>query len=514
MAAQRIQEIPFTDRINIREKVLAWISSDIGLCEFLVPDALAESWSPEQKQTWTNVIVDKFLVADNTEVGRVARARVMAREQAGTLRRGCDKLRQGQATYRDIAKMGVTMEGLWNDISSDLDDPTWAKCSLLFDTALISLRVAYLWLYDKTENNGASVDTRKKVFQTLLDSFFSENAPTDDKDDKHSANFRDLLGVWRTELQKYMDEDDFEQKLDKLEETQPLLEVASGIERFLGAVNIDQSWLWKMKLVDDELQDGHLVRKGRRGRKSKNARVQKEPSPEPIDEGPAQPPEQDSSSFEPAAVDSDFDYDDAEQQKERQQDEEDDHDDDDDYDTSDMEDDLARGMMSERRENGSVVRRSLRVARGGVGKKRASRPPRRLEDSPPRRRKSTRKRRRATVNEVMDDLDADDEPPLENDSPYRGALRKYTTPSGGTGALQAFKKKLKVQRRKTGRAVRRTGPPTRAPDEDDVIVPRAKEGLNDDISEPGLALHDTVAEGMESAAEARRRRLMAALTED
>lgn len=496
-AVTRIQEIPFTDRIKMRENVLAWISNDTGLYEFLVPNALAESWSAEQKQTWTNAIVDNFLNAPNTEVGKLSRGRVMAREQAGNLRRGCDKLRRSMATYRDIAKMGLTMEGLWNDISPDLDDNTWARCSLLYDTALISLRVSYLWLYDTTENDGASAETRKKVFNTLLDSFFTENAPTDDKDDKQSDNFRQLLKVWRAELLKYAEADNFDEKLKRLETTQPLAEVGAGIDRFLNSISIDSSWMWKMKQLDDKLQNGHIVRKGRvRGRKKIKQDGSRPPSrtsrpssrPGRISKaGTAEAAEGESSSFEPAISDSDFDLEDAEKAGKK--------DDDDEYEeySSELSDDLAKGTMSQRRDNGNIVRRSLRVAQlGSTRKKRRSRVPSRLGDSPDRkrlRRGGKRGRpRKVHVQDMMDEYD--DEPPTAADTP--------------------------VQSRGPGKATRRHAPPPQAENDDldlELGLDSQVGTQPDSAATPGTRTDGAAPtpENPNAQREARRRRLMAAL---
>ena len=269
-------ELTENERNQIREHVLAWISKDVGLCQFCVPDGVAKGWSAEQKQAWTNSVIANY-VRGGTEDGKNARMRILSRENAGNLRRFCVKLRKEQLTHKEAAAMSVALEGLWDDVTLDLSDENWARCSLLFDTALISLRVAYVWLYLKTENANSedTPDTRKTVFLKLVSSFFIPGAPTDDAHDKHTTNFRDLLSAWNKELSKYVEGDDFEEKLHLLESTQGLPKVGICVERFLNAVNRDQSWILKMKNLETKIEQGELVSK--RGRKQKQAKEKQPP---------------------------------------------------------------------------------------------------------------------------------------------------------------------------------------------------------------------------------------------
>lgn len=406
MDDDQVKALSFTEYTKIREDILAWISRDTGLCEFLVPDALAASWSPEHKQKWTNAILDNFLKAKASDIGSNALRRVLSRETAGNLRRGCVRLRNNTATNRDIAKMGVLLECLWNDTSSNLDDNTWARCSLRFDTALISLRVSYMWLYDESENKGADIDTRKQIFLSLVDSFFNGDAPTDDKDDKHSSNFHDLLAVWKKEFSSYVEGDSFNEKIKRLKDTQPLQKVASSIDKFLSVVAIDDSWVLRMRNAHTALQKDKLARKGqKRKRSSKTSRQVDRVSNAQTD---IIFPENDSSSFEPVDHDSDFNANVAGV----------DSNDDEFTDSGDMVDDLAKGIMSQQARDGSVVRRSIRVAQALHG------------GSPLHRRRSRVRRSPVRFAELLQESSSDEQRASTRPSPSRTLATKNDIPSG------------------------------------------------------------------------------------
>lgn len=295
-------ELSFSARLQLRERVLAWISRDVGLCDFLLPPEMTVSWKSEQRKAWTDAIIDTFLQSDGSK-GKLARQRLLSYETAGSLRRSCIKLRSRTADHRDLVKTSVSLETLWDGVSAELNDATWARCSLLFDTALISLRVAYLWMYMKAETSSSDVsfDTKKALFDALIGNYFNSAAPTDDQQDKHSDNFRRLLDAWRTELLKYTESEDFDMKMEALEKSQSLDETAACIEKFLTKANVDQSWILKMKKVDEEMEQGLWTRHKGTGRK------QRKHSPLPEPEIP-----ESTSSFEPKDADSDFDVKDVE----------------------------------------------------------------------------------------------------------------------------------------------------------------------------------------------------------
>lgn len=329
MPAAVESELPFDTRMQVREKVLGWISRDIGLTEFLIPEALTSSWTEEQKEAWTNSVVESYMQADGGVSGQVVRQRVLACETAGSLRRSCMQLRQRTASHRDIIKTSVALESLWDGASSHLDDGTWAKCSLLFDTALISLRVVYLWMYLKEEASSpqATLDTRKSLFQEAVKGFFTMEAPTDDAQDKHSDNFKKLLEVWRQELDEYQSGDQFETLMSGLEKTQSLDETASCVDKFLATLNVDKSWVLAMQKIQSEIENGLWTRKGKgrgRGRPSKsNGKPSKQRTVDANGEYDEPPSPESVSSFEPAAADSDFDIKDAEDVDDDEQDEDD-----------------------------------------------------------------------------------------------------------------------------------------------------------------------------------------------
>lgn len=271
-------DISFGLRMQMREHILAWISRDVGLREFLIPDLLTDTWTQEQRQAWTTHIIDKYLHA-NSVGGRSTRRRILACETAGSLRRHCVRLRQRTASFRDIMKTSVSLESLWNDVSPELDDATWAKCSRWFDVALSSLRVSYVWMYLKSEASGpdATDEARKGLFEKLVDTYFVPEAPTDDKVDKHTANFKDLLQAWRSDLQVMMKSEKFDTELKRLEEVNNLSETAECIERFLGGVDVDKSWILKMQKLDKDLGKGKLVPRTGANRQASQAQKERKP---------------------------------------------------------------------------------------------------------------------------------------------------------------------------------------------------------------------------------------------
>lgn len=293
-------DLPFKARLQLRENILAFISRDVGLCDFLVPPDMTASWTPEQRKQWTDSIVDTFLQADASS-GKVARQRLLSYETASALRRGCVKLRRRTADHREIIKTSVSLEALWNGASAELEDATWARCSLLFDTAMISLRVAYVWMYMKAEVRGKQIpfDVKKSMFEMLVDSYFTLDAPTDDQVDKHSDNFGKLLEAWRAELLKYTESDKFDQRMEALEKSQSLDETANCIEKFLARVNVDDNWVFRMYQTDREIAQGLWIR-----RKGKRKAAKSTISPDPDVNSV--------SSFEPRDADSDFDVHNAE----------------------------------------------------------------------------------------------------------------------------------------------------------------------------------------------------------
>lgn len=304
-------EVSFDVRMQLRENMLAWISRDVGLTEFLIPDEFASAWTQEQKEAWTTSVVNKFMHLSLGKSSVATRKRILACETAGVLRRCCLQLRERAVSHRDVMKTSVALEALWDRVSGMLEDSTWATCSLMFDTALISLRVAYVWIYLKAEASEphADLETRKTVFEESVKGFFTTTCPTDDATERHSDNYKKLLDAWRQELDEYHKQDKFESLITRLEKSQSLEKTAACVEKFIATVNIDNSWVLNMQTIGTEIESGLWNRKGkgRGGRKAASKPKRLGAAKGDYDE----PPSPLSESFEPAASDSDFDIENA-----------------------------------------------------------------------------------------------------------------------------------------------------------------------------------------------------------
>lgn len=267
-------ELPFGELMTLRENVLAWISRDAGLGEFLIPDELSSTWTKEQKETWTAAVVEKYMHLDDSEGSVNMRKRIMASETASALRRCCVLLREGTASHRDVMKTAVVLEALWDSISPTMgDDAMWVKCSLTFDTALISIRLAYLWIYLNAEANGRSTtfETRKAVYKECVESFFVIGGPADSGKDKHSGNFKELVETWREELKSYgeNEEKEFEMRLKQVEEGYSREATVTRIEKFMSLADMNGSWMLHVQQMDKEMEAGMWRKGARRERKAK-----------------------------------------------------------------------------------------------------------------------------------------------------------------------------------------------------------------------------------------------------
>lgn len=265
--------------MTLRENVLAWISRDAGLEEFLIPDKLSSKWTKEQKETWTAAVVEKYMHLDDSEGSVNMRKRIVASETASALRRCCVLLREGTASHRDVIKTAAVLETLWDSISPTMgDDAVWVKCSLTFDTALISIRLAYLWIYLNAEANGKSTsfETRKAVFKECVESFFVIGGPADSGKDKHSVNFKELVETWREELKSYAEneEEEFELRVKQVEEGYSREATVTRIEKFMGLADMNGSWMLHVQQMDKEIEAGMWKKGARRGRKAKAKAVE------------------------------------------------------------------------------------------------------------------------------------------------------------------------------------------------------------------------------------------------
>eukprot|EP00177_Eucheuma_denticulatum_P003473 GFKZ01006277.1.p1 GENE.GFKZ01006277.1~~GFKZ01006277.1.p1 ORF type:complete len:594 (+),score=104.09 GFKZ01006277.1:97-1782(+) len=383
---------------------------------------MTASWTPEQRKQWTDSIVDTFLQAD-ASTGKVARQRLLSYETASALRRGCVKLRRRTADHRDVIKISVSLEALWNGASAELEDATWARCSLLFDTAMISLRVAYIWMYMKAESGGKEVpfEVKKTMFEMLVSNYFTLDAPTDDQVDKHSDNFGKLLDAWRAELLKYTESVKFDQRMEALEKSQSLDETANCIEKFLARVKVDDNWVLRMYETDREITKGLWIRrKGKR--KASKSTISPDPDVNSV------------SSFEPRDADSDFDVQDAEAMDEEDESnggkEENDHAED-----TFREPRARRNSMVTR--SATVGKRNVRTTRGRMlvpGTKESLRSPRHIAGSTPKR--SPRLQRAAAAASTPRGT-VRRRTPSQRDLPTHEPVKKARTTSfGGQGDEQ------------------------------------------------------------------------------
>lgn len=359
----------FTELVKMREQVLSWICYDRGLSAFLFPNSDdTPTLSPDQQCAYIKAIVNNFLNTAS-EPGRIASTRTYTREAAACLHRFAESLASGNFTHRDIAKVTILLDGLWDDTNQDLNDQKWARCSMRFDTALISLRLTYVitFLNSVCPTPQHSTQLRKRTFTSLIDKFFQVVAPTDEPLNKHSQNFNGLVNVWKLELSGYTGSSEFEQKLSRLEDTVKPAKTARSILMFLRELGVNESWIAKANQMEKDLKSGRLV--SRDSLKKPKKRIARPP---PQYEDLSEP---ESGSFEPVAKDSDFEV----------SLEEEDDDDDEDFHGSRRRTVIdspetrrvRRARKSSAAAEGEIVRRSLRVAHAGIRRKQSSRRTRR-----------------------------------------------------------------------------------------------------------------------------------------
>lgn len=299
-------DLPFSDKLALRENVLAWISRDIGLQNFFFPPESSTKLSADEQKTYTNTVISSYLSAP-TPAGNKAVQRTLVRECAASLRRATVNLRREQVTYRDTLRSCMLLEWLWDSTNTELDDATWARCSMYFDTSFIALRLVYVLLYLRTEHaqDTTSISVRVCAFRSLVDHFFKPGCPTDRNDDKHTSNFRDLLSAWHSEFSTYAKYDDFEAKISTMEEIQGPKHAADFLDAFLRETGVDDSWMLKSSQLHADMEAGMLIRRSGPKRNPKADML----SPEPIEELP----EPESSEDELKPGDCEFDSEDAEQ---------------------------------------------------------------------------------------------------------------------------------------------------------------------------------------------------------
>lgn len=296
-------DLPFSDKLQLRENVLAWISRDVGLHDFFFPSALQTPLTVVEQKDYILNHMSNYLSAP-TPLGNAAVFRSLQRETAAHLRRFSVDLRRGQATHRDIARACLHIESLWDGLNTGLDDADWARCSMHFDISLIALRIVYVITYLQAECPFESSNTmvRISVFNRLVSEFFIGKAPTDCRTaDKHTANFRDLLKAWHDEFIQYEHGPDFEVSVSELADVQGCKEAADLLDGFLRATRADESWMLQANQLLTDFQAGLLSKRSKRmagvGRPKKDS-ARRSPSPEEIPE----PESSDSKS------DSDSDY--------------------------------------------------------------------------------------------------------------------------------------------------------------------------------------------------------------
>lgn len=335
-------DLAFSDRLKLRENALAWISRDFGLQPFFFPSNNSLTHDLQKQNDYTIAAVQNYLTG--TAEGEGAFKRSILRENAANLRRFITNLRRNTVTHRDVARCCLLLELFWDKMNDTLSDSNWARCSLHFDTALISLRIVYLsvHLHEEYPSDAHPTSVRAAAFATLVNSLFSIGAPMDaEETDKHSTNFKDLLSAWREEFLTYISSNEFEDKVARLETVQGKKEAADLLDAFLREMKVDDNWMLLANQLVDDMENGRIARRTGRKRRRKDAPrspVEEIPELEPSDEAEGE--------AEPKINDEDFDPDDA--------------DNDDDEDEDDSDNSLSPVRTYTRRHREKLVRRSPR----------------------------------------------------------------------------------------------------------------------------------------------------------
>lgn len=269
----RDSDLPFSHRLKLRENALAWISRDGGLHSFFFPTNELTQLTLRQQNEYVVSVVHNYLFA-SSDIGERSYNRAVIRDNVASLRRCVVKLRGNTITYREVAQYCLLLELLWDDVSSNLSDIIWVKCSLHFDTSLIALRIVYLCLYLREEYPTPEyvVKVRAAAFGSLVHEMFINGSLLDaEKYDKHSTNFKDLLSAWGTEFMTFVRSASFEEKITDLEALQGMKEAADLIDGFLRESWVDESWVLRANQLTEDMDNGRLTRRISRKPGSKNA---------------------------------------------------------------------------------------------------------------------------------------------------------------------------------------------------------------------------------------------------
>lgn len=279
-------DIPFAERLHLREYSLAWISRDVGgIRSFIFPKKVVDELqlTPAQVESSLRKILEEFCFA-STPLGKESLNRVLVCEHTSQLRHCVLRLRRNELTYQDAVQYAIVLESLWDSVNTEMSDATWARCSFHFDTALISLRIVYLILYLRQEfpSNTHETAVRASVFNKVYKSFFNSAAPTDDKFDKHSTHFKNLLAAWRGEFDLYA-ADNFEDKLRSLEHHHGNVKTADILDQFIRQVQVNDGWMLRAYQLEAEYSAGKLYRRTGR-RRSSGTETAGLPAPQPVED--------------------------------------------------------------------------------------------------------------------------------------------------------------------------------------------------------------------------------------
>lgn len=303
-------DIPFAERLHLRVHSLAWISRDVGgMRNFIFPKKVVDYLQLTHAQVESSMrkILDEFFLA-STPPGKEALNRALACEHTSHIRHCVLRLRRNELTHQDAIQYAIILESLWDSVNTEMSDATWARCSFHFDTALISLRIVYIILYLRQEfpANAHETAVRSSMFDKVHKSFFNADAPTDDKHDKHSTHFKNLLAAWRGEFELYS-AGNFEEKLRSLEHHHGNLKTADILDQFLRQIQVDDGWMLKAYQIVAEFSEGALYRRTGR-RRSSGTETAGLPAPRPVEDLDELPFDEDEDGEDKDDGDADYDY--------------------------------------------------------------------------------------------------------------------------------------------------------------------------------------------------------------
>lgn len=307
-------DIPYTERLKLREHAFAWISRDVGgIRNFIFPPSVVQHLhlTSSQIDTVLHEILHNFFQV-STPAGKQSFERSMIHEHASHLRQCTLRLRRNELTHSEVARYAIILESFWSSINSHMSDRVSVYSSLNYDAALIALRIVYIILYLDQEFPSPAHQTalRATVFDTLYKDFFTVNAPTDHSDHKHSSHFLQLLAAWNNEFKLYLTST-FEDKFKTLQQHHGSKRAADILEQFMNLIDIDKSWMLRAFQLEADYSAGKLSRKsGRR----QSAATQKSglPMPQPIEDlDELSLGDDDADKYDDIDDDADFDYDSA-----------------------------------------------------------------------------------------------------------------------------------------------------------------------------------------------------------